>query len=478
MEGEVIAITGSLSFPRSYYVQMIKEHGGTFSSRVTKKVTVLVTADPGKTSTKLDKARKNGVRVVSEEFFNQFIQKEEKEEEAKEETVSSSSPAHHPAAPDAAILMREGDVIRVSGNSSNYYEVRLRGGNYYCTCPAWRNAGGGPVRTCKHLKFVLGLPFDRWRLKYAPGAESNQEETEEEEEETEEQDYPPTKKKKTKGKGKAQVKKKFVKPSLILAEKWNEEKHDPTGWWISEKYDGLRAYWDGQRFLSRQGNLFFAPQYFTETFPKDVTLDGELYLGRKRFEETVSIVKTQNFTDERWSQLRFMVFDAPSIGDKPFESRVQFLKETLAGHKFATVVKQVQARDKAHVINTRDRSVKKGAEGLMLRKPESVYVGKRTKDLLKVKVWYDDEAEVVDHVPGKGRNKGRIGALACRSLKSGKEFNVGTGFSDKQRENPPAIGSLITFKYQELTKAGIPRFPVFLKEAEDHHYDQEETAEN
>lgn len=447
MEGEVVAITSTLTFPRAHYEKILTENGATFAARITKKVTVLVAADPHKKSAKLDKARANGVRVVGEDFFDQLQIKR----------VPEIKPLISPA-----ILLREGDVVRVAGSAGNVYEVRLRGGSYYCTCPAWRNAGGSLVRSCKHLQFVLGKGFDDWRVRNAPGAAPKDDSARGAAASAKE----PAKKNTKKG-----VQKKFAKPQLMLAQKWDEDNHDPTGWWISEKYDGLRAYWDGKKFVSRAGNLFFAPEYFTETLPYDVTLDGELYLGRKRFEETISIVRTQDFADNRWAQLRFMVFDAPSIGAQPFEERLAFLQHRLGGHKFARVVQQELAKDRTHVLKKRDALIAGGAEGLMLRRPKSSYTGKRTQDLLKVKSWQDEEAEVLVHVPGKGRHKHRTGALACRSVKSGKEFRVGTGFSDEQRQNPPPVGSRITFKYQELTAAGIPRFPVFLREAEPHHYE-------
>jgi DNA ligase-1 len=97
----------------------------------------------------------------------------------------------------------------------------------------------------------------------------------------------------------------------------------------------------------------------------------------------------------------------------------------------------------------------------MLREPASVYVAGRSTTLLKVKTFHDAEAEVIGHEPGKGRHRGRLGALSVR-LSNGKIFSVGTGFSDKQRETPPPIGALITFRYQELSDAGIPRFPSYV----------------
>jgi DNA ligase-1 len=102
-----------------------------------------------------------------------------------------------------------------------------------------------------------------------------------------------------------------------------------------------------------------------------------------------------------------------------------------------------------------------GGEGLMLREPGSSYIAGRSHTLLKVKSFFDSEATVTGHTKGRGRHKGRCGALEVR-WSDGTEFKVGTGLSDKQRENPPKVGDIVSFRYQELTKAGVPRFPSFI----------------
>lgn len=98
----------------------------------------------------------------------------------------------------------------------------------------------------------------------------------------------------------------------------------------------------------------------------------------------------------------------------------------------------------------------------MLKDPKSFYIPKRSDKLLKVKKFDDAEAEVIAHMKGTGRCSNMLGALQVKD-KRGKIFKVGSGFDDKQRRKPPKIGSTITFKYQGLTKAGIPRFPIYLR---------------
>lgn len=230
---------------------------------------------------------------------------------------------------------------------------------------------------------------------------------------------------------------------------------------MSEKLDGVRAYWDGNQFLSRQGNLFHVPDWFAETLPA-TPLDGELWLARKSFQRTVSIVRRQD-RSEQWREISFLVFDAPAM-EAPFEDRMEFLRETLSAGQMPNVRCHPHelCRDVEHLKAELARVEALGGEGLMLREPGSRYEAGRSTTLLKVKTFHDAEARVIDHQAGAGRHKGRLGALLVE-LPNGVQFSVGTGFSDAQRENPPAIGSAITFRYQELSDRGVPRFPSFVR---------------
>ena len=236
---------------------------------------------------------------------------------------------------------------------------------------------------------------------------------------------------------------------------------------MSEKLDGVRAFWDGRQFLSRQGNLYHAPDWFLEGLPA-VPLDGELWLDRKAFQRTVSIVRRQD-KGEQWRAMRYLIFDAPAATG-PFEERVEFLQDGVRGwrNEFVTIHEHTLCRDVGHLRDELRRIESLGGEGLMLREPGSRYVAGRSTTLLKVKTFHDAEATIVRHEPGKGKHQGRLGALTVQ-LPNGKEFSVGTGFSDRQREQPPPVGSLITFRYQELSDAGIPRFPSFIGLRSDVH---------
>ena len=254
-------------------------------------------------------------------------------------------------------------------------------------------------------------------------------------------------------------------PSLLLGCKTWTNDVDLAGWWMSEKLDGVRAYWDGRQFLSRQGNLFHAPDWFVEQLPQ-TPLDGELWLGRKAFQRTVSIVRRQDKSD-LWRELAFVVFDAPAVDDV-FERRLEFLRDSVAArpYQFARLLEQELCRNLDHLRGELDRIDALGGEGLMLRQPGSRYETGRSSTLLKIKRFHDAEARILEHLPGAGRHKGRLGALSVE-LPDGTQFSVGTGFSDAQRNDPPPVGSLITFRYQELSDRGVPRFPSFVRERRD-----------
>ncbi|WP_163997772.1 DNA ligase [Pyxidicoccus caerfyrddinensis] len=345
----------------------------------------------------------------------------------------------------------DGAKLELQGSGSKPYILKNTGGVYSCSCPAWRNQSIAiERRTCKHLRKVRGDAAEDARTGAAASGTGT---------------APAAK---SAGKAKkagaspdaAETKEaKDKAPPLLLAHSW-ETDVDLTDWWMSEKLDGVRAYWDGQRFWSRLGNEFFAPAWFTAGLP-DFPLDGELFGGRKRFQRTVSIVRRQDRSDD-WKELFFVAFDAPSV-DAPFEKRLEHCRKWMEDAKPAYAKWHTHERCKGtpHLREELERVEGLGGEGLMLRKPGSSYEAGRSHTLLKVKSFKDDEARVVGHVAGAGRHKGRLGALEVE-LRNGKRFSVGTGLSDAEREAPPAIGTVITFRYQELSDDGVPRFPSYV----------------
>ncbi|WP_163932069.1 DNA ligase [Paraferrimonas sp. SM1919] len=230
---------------------------------------------------------------------------------------------------------------------------------------------------------------------------------------------------------------------------------------VSEKYDGVRGYWDGQQFFSRQGNPIFAPKWFTSGFP-NTPLDGELWIGRGQFEQTSAIVRSKN-NHKDWQQIRFMVFDAPAHPGT-FIERYQFLQQLMHSHSnpYIFLVEQWPIQDHNQLQQQLSALVALGAEGLMLKRKLSHYHGKRTNDLIKVKLWQDTEAIVIAHIAGKGKYEGLMGALLVETANKTR-FKIGSGFSLKQRQQPPAIGATITFKYNGFYNNGKPKFATFLR---------------
>ncbi|PWW80206.1 DNA ligase/mRNA capping enzyme [Tuber magnatum] len=243
---------------------------------------------------------------------------------------------------------------------------------------------------------------------------------------------------------------------------------------MSEKLDGVRAYWDGETFRSREGNPFYAPAWFTKRMPKDITLDGELFTTRGGFQDCVSIVRTQNKPDAWKFSVTYKIFDIPSMGHKPFEERIAYLKD-LFGRlriRWVHVLEHTICEGRPHLFDTLDKVTANKGEGLMLREPGSLYVNSRSKTLLKVKRFFDADAIVRGHERGSGKNSNCTGALRVEMLDdnrdpTGKFFKIGTGLTDKQRQNPPKIGTIVVYRFQELSRDGNPRFPAFVGERAD-----------
>lgn len=343
----------------------------------------------------------------------------------------------------------DGESVDVQGSASKPYVLKNTGGVYSCTCPAWRNQSLGiEQRTCKHLKKLRGAAVEVARVESATRAAGTDLQTalarSSSRSATDADDADTTAK---------------AGPPLLLAERW-DNLLDLTGWWMSEKLDGVRAYWNGKAFLSRLGNVYHAPDWFTAGLP-DTPLDGELWLDRKAFQRTISIVRRQD-KSLHWQQIKYLVFDAPDL-DEPFEQRVEFLVDHFGRNSqpYAQPHAQAVCRDLTHLQVELARVEALGGEGLMLRQPLSRYVVGRSSTLLKLKTFHDAEARVLGHEQGKGKHVGRLGALLVE-LADGTKFSVGTGFTDRLRERPPAIGSYITFRYQELSDGGVPRFPSFV----------------
>lgn len=251
-------------------------------------------------------------------------------------------------------------------------------------------------------------------------------------------------------------------PPLALANDYEDVEIDLSRYWISEKYDGVRAYWDGSQLLSRAGNAIHAPAWFTARWPT-TPLDGELWAGRGRFEAVTATVRDFEPNDEAWRDIRFMVFDLPAHAG-PFDARLALLEQLIsrAAIDWLKAAPQSRAVDDAQLQRRLQEITSAGGEGLMLHRGDSLYRAERSDDLLKFKRFQDAEAQVIGHLPGKGKYTGMMGALLVQNA-AGIRFRIGTGFTDEVRRHPPPLGSWVTYSYQNITTRGIPRFARYLR---------------
>lgn len=250
-------------------------------------------------------------------------------------------------------------------------------------------------------------------------------------------------------------------PALLLAEVY-DGRVDVEQYWVSEKFDGVRAQWDGQTLRFRGGGVVPAPAWFTANFPA-TPMDGELWVARDQFDALSGTVRKLEPVDTEWRQVRYLIFELPGAsGD--FSARVGQMKELVAqaGVAWLQAVEQTRVASRAALMKRLDAVVRAGGEGLMLHRADAPYVTGRSDVLLKLKPWLDAEAIVAGHVPGKGKYRGMTGALLMRTP-DGKRFRIGSGLSDALRLAPPPIGTRLTYRYQQLTPGGLPRFARFLR---------------
>ncbi len=239
---------------------------------------------------------------------------------------------------------------------------------------------------------------------------------------------------------------------------------DPAGHLVSEKYDGARAWWTGSALLFRSGLAVSAPAWFTAGLPAGVVLDGELWMGRGRFEALSGAVRRVQPDEAEWRQIRYMVFDMPQAPGS-FAERTAQLNAVCQRlqRPWLQPVQQTVLRSPAALQQALAAVVAGGGEGLVLQRADAPYRAGRSGAVLKLKPVHDAEAVVVAHLPGRGKHAGRMGALHVRTA-DGQEFLIGTGFSDAQRAQPPVPGAVVTFTHRGFTAGGVPRFASFLRE--------------
>jgi len=250
-------------------------------------------------------------------------------------------------------------------------------------------------------------------------------------------------------------------PALMLARNW-QAGHDPIDYLVSEKLDGVRAFWDGHTLRFRSGRKIAAPDWFTAALPS-TPLDGELWLARQSFDRLSGIVRRSVPVDAEWHDVHYMIFDLPGQPGR-FGERAARIVSLVAAAKVSWLqaVEQQRITDREALQNQLEQLVSDGGEGFVLHRVDAEWKPGRSDALRKLKPLPDADARVVAHQPGKGRLAGRMGALLLQ-LPNGQRFALGTGFTDAQRNTPPPVGAVVTYRYRDRTSTGLPRFASFLR---------------
>jgi len=238
-------------------------------------------------------------------------------------------------------------------------------------------------------------------------------------------------------------------------------KEDIKGWVMSEKLDGIRGYWDGSRLLTRKGLPLHPPPWFIKNFP-DFELDGELWSKQGDFEFIQSVVLDAK-PGPGWKKINYHIFEVPNQKGT-FLLRLDRAKEWFKSHpaSHVRVIRQILIQDRPDLDRFFLEVESRGGEGVIVKNPNMPYHTGRSAHVFKVKKARDMEGLVIGINKGKGKYKNAMGSLTLK-LENGVIFKLGTGFTDLVRNNPPGVGTTVTFKYYGFSKNGVPKFASFLR---------------
>lgn len=242
-------------------------------------------------------------------------------------------------------------------------------------------------------------------------------------------------------------------------------KEDIKGWAMSEKLDGIRGYWDGRRLLTRKGLPLHPPPWFIKNFPA-FELDGELWSKQGDFEFIQSVVLDAE-PGPGWGKINYHIFEVPNQKGTFFH-RLARAKEWFKSHPapHVKVIRQTLIQDRSDLDRFFLEVTSRGGEGVIVKKPNIPYHTGRSAHVLKVKKARDMDGLVIGINEGNGKYENAMGSLTLK-LENGVIFKLGTGFTDRVRNNSPAVGTIVTFKYHGFSKNGVPKFASFLRVRED-----------
>ncbi len=248
----------------------------------------------------------------------------------------------------------------------------------------------------------------------------------------------------------------YPAPSIVNATNYHQDLVIDD-YLVSEKLDGVRAIWTGRKMVTRSGRVVALPSWFSEKLPS-VMVEGELWAGRDGFSLVQRTVLDVKPDDQAWRHISFMMFDAPGhLGT--FQLRYQYLISLCQSLKVDHIkcVKQYHFSTHEKLHQYLQQVTEQGGEGVMLKSIKSTYHPGRNGTLVKMKVSQDAEGVVVGYKPGKGKFNGKMGAVLVE-IDGGIRFYIGSGFNDEEREAPPKLGEVITFRHNGWTINGIPKF--------------------
>lgn len=272
--------------------------------------------------------------------------------------------------------------------------------------------------------------------------------------------------------------KKFFAP--MLAHKYIDYKDKidfPV--FVSPKIDGARMIIRKEGLFTRNGKSYFSCPHihtlFEPLFKKypEWIIDGEIYSHEENFEKIMSLVRKSKPTEEDLEEskkiIKIYIFDGVINNlEEGFNNRFNIIKQeinNLIGKTdFIKFVENIEINYQKEVEEYHNKFVEEGYEGVMIRLPNSIYENKRSKSLLKYKHFLDNEFKIINIIEGKGNRSGIAGNLVLK-MKDGKEFSSGIRGGEEYykfilKNKSKLIGRVATIRYQELSKDGIPRFPV------------------
>lgn len=244
-----------------------------------------------------------------------------------------------------------------------------------------------------------------------------------------------------------------------------DERNDPTGLFMSEKFDGEFARWDGKQLLTKNFNIIHAPEWWTATLPKTHQLDGELYMGRGMFQKTISVVRRSVKIQEKlWEKIAYMVWDSPNKDKRSDQTWINRVVRLEAKHP-TVPVPHFMCHSLSHMQEFYASIVDNRGEGIILRKPNSLYEWKKeSKNACRLVPVKRATGKIVAHNRGQGKYSQMLGSYEVEDFYLQVRFSVGSGLNEQDRENPLPIGSELKYKYRSLTDDGIPKFPTIDKE--------------